>query len=94
MSKIPFPDKLGISTPTLPAFLPPIVATAILSFAFGYWIGAGTPPFGPPKKPHIEWKSSSENRLDNSPEITSEEGADWTKNHNHKAISQEECKLV
>lgn len=94
MLRDPFLEKLSIQPSALPALLPPIVVTAILSFALGYWIGTGNPSFSPSKTPHVKWKSSSENRAGASIEIPPEDEADCTENIHQKVVPQEECKLV
>ena len=92
MSRNPIPEKAAVSPPSLPAFLPSIIATAVLSLALGYWVGVGNSflSFGSSKNKR---RSTSDDGASSSSEISSEDETDLTDNR-LRGVSHEECKLV
>jgi hypothetical protein len=95
MSGSSIPEKAVVSPPSVPALLPSVVVTAILSLALGYWVGIGNsfPSFGRSKRPRNKQRASSDDGASSSSEISSEDETDLT-NHQLRGFSREECKLV
>ena len=94
MSRNPIPQKTAISPP-LPALLPSVIATAVLSLALGYWVGVGNSflSFGSSKRPRSKRRSTSDDGASSSSEISSEDETDLADNR-LRGVSHEECKLV
>jgi hypothetical protein len=86
------PEKAVIS---LPAFLPSIIATAVLSLALGYWVGVGNSfsSFGPSNRPRNKRKPIPDNGSSSSSDVSSEDEANLSQ-HSPSAFANEECKLV
>lgn len=95
MSINPIPEKAAVSPPSLPAFLPSIIATAVLSLALGYWVGVGNSflSVGSSKRPRSKRKSTSDDGASSSSEISSEDEADLS-HRQQFGVPKEECKLV
>jgi len=95
MSRNPIPEKAAVSSPSLPAFLPSVIATAVLSLALGYWVGVGNSFlwFGLPKRTRNKRRAASDDGASSSSEISSEDETDLT-DHQPRGFSHEECKLV
>jgi hypothetical protein len=95
MSRNPIPQKAAISPPPLPALLPSVIVTAVLSLALGYWVGVGNSflSFGSSKRPRIKRRSASDDGASSSSEISSEDETDLADNR-LRGVSHEECKLV
>ena len=95
MSRNPILEKTSVSPPSLPAFLPSIIATAVLSLALGYWVGVSNSflSFGSSKRPRKKKRSTSDDGANSSSEISSEDETDLS-GHQPRGVSHEECKLV
>jgi hypothetical protein len=94
MSRNPVVEKAAVSPPSLPAFVPSIIATAILSVALGYWIGVGNSflSYGSSKRRHKKRKEMSDDGASSSSDISSEDDAG--SENMHLGNSHEECKMV
>jgi hypothetical protein len=92
MSRTPISEKAVDSSPSVPAFIPSIIATAILSLALGYWVGVGN-SFLSSKRPRNKRRSTSDDGASSSSEISSEDETDLT-DHEFREVLHEECKLV
>ena len=99
MSRNPVAEKAAVSPPSIPAFLPSIIATAILSLALGYWVGVGNSL--------LSWgsSSSSRRRRSNKKKTLSDDGASSSSDASSEeevdsdvgqqtGLPNEECKLV
>lgn len=95
MSRTPIPEKAVDSSPSVPAVIPSIIATAILSLALGYWVGVGNSflSFGSSKRPRNKRRSTSDDGASSSSEISSEDETDLT-DHQFQGVLHEEYKLV
>jgi hypothetical protein len=99
MSRNPMPERATVPATTWPALSPSIIATALLSLAFGYWIGVGSSllPFSRDRSRRQGRSSRSRtNRVrssSTSSEISSGEDSDEAMEVHHEG-SSEECKLV
>jgi hypothetical protein len=95
MSRNPLPEKVAVAAPSFPAFIPSIIATAILSLALGYWVGVGRSLL-PSSRLRRRGQSSSGKHADSS---SSEASSDDEIDSAH-AISEalqdssEECKMA
>jgi len=99
MSRNPVAEKAAVSPPSIPAFVPSIIATAILSLALGYWVGVGNSL--------LSWgsSSSSRRRRSNKKKTLSDDGASSSSDASSEEevdsdvgqqteLPNEECKLV
>jgi hypothetical protein len=93
------PEKAADAAPSLPAFIPSIIATAILSLAVGYWIGVGNSlsPFGRPQRRHRQpsppsGKETASSSSENSSEDDEVDSAALL--HESLGDSTEECKMA
>jgi hypothetical protein len=95
MSRNPVAEKAAVSPPSLPAFMPSIIATAILSIALGYWIGVGNSvlSFGSSRRrPRHKRKPMSDDGASSSSDIYSEDDAE--SDSFQEGNTHEECKMV
>lgn len=94
MSRNPVAEKAAVSPPSLPAFLPSIIATAILSVALGYWIGVGNSflSFGSSNRRRNTRKQMSDDGASSSSDISSEDEGE--SESIHRGNAHEECKMV
>jgi hypothetical protein len=92
MSRNPVAEKAAVTPPSIPGFLPSIIATAILSLALGYWVGVGNSLLSGSKKRQKKRKTLSDDGASSSEEISSEEEGEVE--GGLVGIPGEECKLV
>jgi hypothetical protein len=98
MSRNPIPEKAAIAPPSLPSFIPSVIATAILSLALGYWVGVGNSFLwgGSSKRSrHRKRKpyQASDDGRSTSSDVSSGDETDLS-GHQILGLANEECKMV
>jgi len=98
MSRNPLAERAAVATTSLPAFLPSIIATAIISLAVGYWVGVGNSvlPFSRHRRRHrrsspVPSKEGESSASENSSEDETDSPAPL---HDFYENSTEECKMA
>ena len=98
MSRNSLPERAAVTAPSLPAFIPSVIATAMISFALGYWVGVGSSllPFSGPQRHRrrsspVPGKEGTSSSSENSSEDETDSLAPI---HDSYENSTEECKMA